>query len=152
MLIRKEITMTNTTIETKMNEVLALVDFSMFRNMLANDSAEVREAEFKETFAVAMESKTFINTHNRRNSEEKFDGFAVLRNGYIVLLMNDTYFCLNEMYVEDGKLHLSTLSVAGNIISKDLDMSVAVNNYNEEYIRYNEENAPKEIVFFHTVK
>jgi hypothetical protein len=144
--------MTNTNIQETMNQVLAEVDFSMFRNRfedLRPKTSEVKAQEFKEIFEVAMQSKTFINTHNGLNKEEKFDGFGVLKNGYIVLLMEDTYFCLNHMFVEEGKLHLSTMSVAGNIISKGITMEQAVANYNSDLPQRN--NA-KEIVYFYLTK
>jgi hypothetical protein len=133
MVKRKEIIMKNITVKTKINEVLNLVDFSMFRNRIEEIrpiSAEIKASDFKEIFTLAMESETFIDDHN--GMEEKLDGFAVLRNGYIVLLMKDIYFCLNELYVLDGKLRLSTMSVAGNIISRNRSLEDAIETYNNE--------------------
>ncbi len=48
-----------------------------------------------------------------------------------------TVFCINPLYVgEDGKIHLSTMSVGGNVCTVNRTIEDAVTLYNEEREQY----------------
>ena len=69
--------------------------------------------------AVKANNNTVIDDHNTGGKELKLAGLGLLQIGdreHAVALLDKTVFCLNPVKMgEDGKPHLSTSSVGGNI-------------------------------------
>lgn len=74
---------------------------------------------------------TYINDHT--NEELKLEGYVITENDFVCPILFGKYFCLNYLYVdeEDGKIHLSTTSVAGDLDLRFNTLKHAVKVYNE---------------------
>lgn len=79
-------------------------------------------------------SGTYIDDHHRH---EKTTGIAkaiAVHGNHVVLLCPDArYFSVNRLYVENGQVHLSPISVGGVVsMSKGETLEEAIKVYNEE--------------------
>lgn len=88
--------------------------------------------------AVKANGGVVIDDHNNTNENRQLGGVGLFSNKdgrtVAVALLEDNYFCLNEVYLdkETGKPHLSTRSVAGNVITKGVTIAEGVENYNTQ--------------------
>jgi hypothetical protein len=124
---------------TTIDKIVGLVNFDLNpytdREFLYSQFGHTPEERLSDVLKVALESTTYINDHKSSDNEEKFEGFVVLRNGHVCLIFKSSYFCLNRMYVDkEGKLHLSTGSVAGNVITAGTTVEKAIEKYNSDLI------------------
>mgnify|MGYP003622650392 CR=1 FL=1 len=75
---------------------------------------------------------TYINDHT--NEELKLEGYVITENDFVCPILFGKHFCLNYLYVdeEDGKIHLATSSVAGDLdLRFNTPIEHAVKVYNE---------------------
>lgn len=75
--------------------------------------------------------------HNQGRNKIQLAGIAILKKqgsdkANVVGLYNATAFCLNGLYVKDGEVHVSTMSIGGNVYpnNHDNDLRKAVEAYN----------------------
>lgn len=96
------------------------------------DFSTQEEAEEKVDIAMAgVENGTVIDNHTGKPIG--IGGFAILESGYVCCLLNGTIFCLNSIYTElNGRTHLSTASIGGNIDARARSLPVAIEAYNDE--------------------
>jgi hypothetical protein len=125
--------------EKTINEIVGLVNFDLNhfldRELLYSQFGIIPEVRLADLLEVAFKAETYINDHRSNDNEEKFEGFVVLRNGHVCLIFKSSYFCLNRMYVDkEGKLHVSTGSVAGNVITAGTTVEKAIEKYNSDLI------------------
>lgn len=85
-----------------------------------------------------------VDNHRTNGKTIKAGGFAIMGDGQVALLLSNALFCLNWVYVdaEDGKSHLSTWSIAGNVNAKGKTLRQAVTDYNAERIDYMQQGVP----------
>lgn len=77
---------------------------------------------------------TYYNDMSERI--EELLGLAVLSNGELAPLFINTFFSLSELYVKDGRVHLSNNISHGVIDTRRLvqsDIEFAINDYNERH-------------------
>lgn len=119
----------------KLEKIMGLVDVELSTEYQYRGKNE--KSKVKELLERLEETDMYVDDHNGGKREEKLQGWAILRNGYVCPILKDTYFCLNPLYIdeEDNKVHLSTMSVAGTIISKDSSMKDAIEKYNDDLLR-----------------
>lgn len=81
-----------------------------------------------------MEVKKCVDTHTHNKDEIEFDGYVILGRGerqHVCPLFAGTYFCLNLLYIKDGKVFLSRQSVGGNVLARDKSLETAIKEYSE---------------------
>lgn len=92
------------------------------RNMIHKYLA-AKYKEFISVYTAVMEQKGFINDHT--NEWEAHEDYVVLWQGNgreVCPIYPKSVCCLNPLYLaEDGKLHLSTTSVGGNVEYGDVN-------------------------------
>lgn len=80
--------------------------------------------EFITLYKEVMKQKGFINDHHSVDPWEHHEDYVVLwQNGrkYICPIYPDGACCLNPLYMgDDGKPHLSTSSIGGNVYGSDI--------------------------------
>lgn len=87
--------------------------------------------------AISANNGLVLNDHKSSVGTIRPWGIAALVLGdkcIPVALCDSKYFCLNLMYVEDGKAHVSRDAVGGVVIPQDYDMNVgeAIRAYNHD--------------------
>jgi hypothetical protein len=72
----------------------------------------------------------FIDNHDGK--EKRLDGYVVLKRGNVCPIYVGSSFCLNYLYLddEDNKIHLSQMSVAGNVYARGKGIFAAIDEYN----------------------
>jgi len=139
------------TVATKLdvNEVIKLVDPAGTTDTIAWEGATAElKAKFENrihddlrSIIIAFNNRdvnTFIDDHvSYKREEVKFDGIAVIDNGYVCPLLAGKIFSLNNLYVEKetGDIRLSRSSVAGVVHDTHNDMENAIEKHNETCIR-----------------
>lgn len=91
-------------------------------------SNKVLEVRNYEDLVKKVKEDNCMVIDNHDDSERKLYGVALLSNGTVGALIDSWCFCINELYLsnKDGRVHLSTYSVGGNVYHKDIE------KYNEE--------------------
>lgn len=94
-----------------------------------------------------------VDDHQGRTEENyTLAGVAALVKGdrvRAVALCNSRYFSVNEMYLEDGKVHISRTSIGGAVMPMDYNMDIvrAVEGYNTDQAGYPFSSGQLEHVF-----
>lgn len=86
---------------------------------------------------LALSRGSYIDDHRTGNSAEcttnAVGRFVIGEREHIVMLMDGKRFCLNPVELgENGRVHLSTGSVGGNLDAKSYSLKEAVANFNEQ--------------------